>query len=170
MKVLKIKFGMSGEKVDAFGIRFYGNIDSEVKHLCSIGEMFSDPDISPLIKDKRITLWFTFEKIRPYNKVSNLLSELTARLREEGYTIMISSLDELVDTTSLEYNGKPESRFPASERMHGHNATGGFSVTAEKTDAKLKFSMEEIETIQELAINFGRIVYGRSLKKVNIIN
>jgi hypothetical protein len=168
MKVLKIKFGMSGDKADAFGMRFYGDIDNKAKHLGSIGEMLSGPDMSPMIKNKRMTLWFTFEKICPYIKVSHLLSELMTGLRKEGHTILTSSIDKLVDTTSLEYEGTPESRFPASERMHGYNAAGGFSVTAEKTDSKSKFSIKEIETIQELAIIFGRRVYGRSLKKVDI--
>lgn len=170
MKVLKMKFGMSGEKVNAFGIRFYGDIDNEVKHLGSISEILSDPDVSDMIKHKRITLWFTLENIYPYGEVLNLIGELKAGLREEEYEIMVSSLDDLVDTTSLEYASKPESRFPASDRMHGYNATSGFSVTAEKTDAESKFSIEEIETIQELAVKFGRLVYGRFLKKVDKIN
>jgi hypothetical protein len=165
MKVLKMKFGISGDKTDAFGIRFYGDIDDRAKILGSIGEMFSDPDMSPMVKHRRITLWFTFEKIYPYAKVSNFLGDLTAGLKRAGYTILNSSVDELVDTTSQEFEGTPESKFPPSERMHSYNAAGGFSVTAEKTDSKLKFTVEEIETIQELAIIFGRRVYGRSLRK-----
>jgi hypothetical protein len=166
MKVLKTKFGMSGEKVDSFGIRFYGDIDNTAKHLGHIGEMFSDPDMSPMIKHQRITLWFTFEKIRPYERGSNLLGELINRLRKEGHTIIVSSIDELVDTTLPEYEGTPESTFPAADRMHGYNATGGFSVTAEKENTEAKFSLKEIETIRELAIKFGRIVFGRSLKRL----
>jgi len=166
MKVLKMKFGMSGEKANAFGIRFYGDIGSEAKHLGRMGEMFSDPDMSPAIRHQRITLWFTFEKIRPYEKGSNLLNELITRLREVGYASIISSIDELADTTAPEYAGRPESKFPASERMHGYNATGGFSVTAEKKDSEAKFSIKEIETIQKVAMKFSRIVYGESLKKL----
>jgi hypothetical protein len=166
MKVLKMKFGMSGDKVDTHGVRFCGEFDSKVKHLGGISEMISDPDVSPMIKHKRVTFWFIFEKIYPYKKIINFLSQLMVRLRGEGYTIIVSSLDDLVDTTSPEYEGKPESKFPAPDRIHGYNAAGGFSVTAEKIDAKLKFSIEEIETIQELAIKFGHTVYGRSLNKV----
>jgi len=44
MRVLKIKFGASGEEVDAFGIRFYGDIDRKIAHLGHVGEMFSAPD------------------------------------------------------------------------------------------------------------------------------
>ena len=165
MKVLKIKFGTSGDKADAFGIRFYGDMDNRAKNLGRMGEMFSDPDIPLMIKNKRITLWFTFEKIRPYGKISNLLGELMARFKKEKYTILTSSIDELVDTQSPDYEGTPESKFPAADRMHGYNAGGGFSVTAEKTDAQSKFSIEEIETVQELAVIFGRKVYGRSLKR-----
>jgi hypothetical protein len=165
MKVMKIKFGASGDKVDAYGIRFYGNVDSEGEKLGRISEMFSDMDAPSTIKNKRITLWFAFEKIRSYDKTSNLLDELVARLREEGYEIIFSSIDDLVDTTSLEYQNSPESNFPASKRIHGCNATGGFSVTAEKRDDKLKFSLEEVEAIQKLARKFGRIVYGKILIK-----
>jgi hypothetical protein len=166
MKVLKMNFGAKGEKVDGFGIRFYGDIGSEVRHLGRIGEMFSDADMSHMISHKRITIWFTFERIRPYEKGSNLLSELITRLREVGYKSIISSIDELADTTTPEYKGRPESKFPAAERMHGYNATGGFSVTAEKKDTEPKYSVKEIETIQKLAMKFSRIVYGEPLKKL----
>ena len=166
--VLKMKYGMNGEKVDAFGIRFYGDIDKEAGRLGKVSTMMSDPDMPSMITKKRITLWFTLEKIRPCKDVSDLLSKLMARLKGNGYEIMISSLDDLVDTSSAEYAGKPERKFPAYERMiHGYNATGGFSVTAEKTDPALKISMAEIETIQKMAIEFGRMVYNRSLKKVD---
>ena len=102
MNVLKIKFGMSGEKVDAFGIRFYGYFDSKIEHLGSISKIFSDPDVSPIIQYKRITLWFTLENIRSYNEVSDLLNGLMVILKKEGYAIVISSLDKLFDATSLE--------------------------------------------------------------------
>ena len=157
---------MSGEKVDAFGIRFYGDFESKIEHLGSFSEILSDPDLPPITKHKRITFWFTLENIRTYSKVSSHLSELTSILRKEGYAIMISSLDGLVDTTSPEYANKPESNFPVIDRMHGCNAASGFSITAEKTDAKPKFSLKEIEAIQELTAKFGKIVYGRALKKV----
>ena len=162
---MKIKFGASGDKVDAFGIRFYGDVDSEGKQLGRISELFSDPDAPPMIKNKRITLWFTFEKIRSYGKTSNILDQLVAGLKEEGYEIIVSSMDDLVDTASLEYKGTPESRFPDSKRTHGYNAAGGFSVTAEKRDNKSKFFLEEIEAVQKLAKKLGRIVYGKSLLK-----
>lgn len=168
MIVLKMKYGMNGEKVDAFGIRIYGNIDGNAGSLGKISKIQSDPEMPSRIENKRVTLWFSFEKIRPCKDVSNLLSESMARLKGKGYEIMISSLDDLVDTTSPEYAGKPESRFPAYERMiHGYNATSGFSVTAEKKDPKPKTSMAEIETIQRMATEFGQMVYGRSLKKVD---
>jgi hypothetical protein len=49
--------------------------------------------------------------------------------------------------------------------MHGYNATGGFSVTAEMNDEKPSFSRDEIEAVQGLAIKFGEIVYGKILIK-----
>jgi hypothetical protein len=164
MKILKIKLWRGANKADALGMRFYGDIDEQAKHLGSMGEMFLAPDMLPMIKYRRITIWFTFEKICPYNDVSDLLIELTARLNKAGYAIVTSSIDALADTSSLEYEGMPESRFPDSERMHGYNAAGGFSVTAEKADSQAFFSLEEIEAVQELAIIFGRQVYGQAFK------
>jgi len=165
MKILKIKLWRGMNKADALGMRFYGDIDDKAKHLGSMSEMFLEPDMLPMIKYRRITIWFTFEKICPYNDVSDLLSELMARLSKEGYAIVTSSIDALADTSSPEYEGMPERRFPDSERMHGYNAAGGFSVTAEKADSNSFFSLEEIETIQEMAIIFGRQVYGRSFRE-----
>ena len=168
MFVLKMKYGMNGEKVDAFGIRFYGDIDKDAGHLGKISQMLSDPDMPSMIKNKRVTLWFTLEKIRPCKDVSDFLGKLIARLKGLGYEIMISSLDDLVDTKSPGYSDQPESEFPAYERkIHGYNATGGFSVTAEKKDADSRISMIEIERIQKLAMEFSQMVYNRSLKKID---
>jgi len=164
MKVLKMKFGMSGEKVDAMGIRFYGKIDRELEHLGSISEMLSDPDVSPMIKNKRVTLWFTLEQIRPYNQVLNLLGELIAMLKREKCTIINSSIDGLVDAP--EYTKKLEGKFAVNGILRGYNAAGGFSVTAEKNDSNLKFSLEEVEKIKNLSTEFGQIVYCCSLKRL----
>lgn len=166
MKVMKIKFGKSGDKVDAFGMRFYGEIDGEGEKFGRVSEMFSDSDAPGVIKNKRITIWFTFEKIRPYEKASSLLDSLVDGLRAEQYDIVFSSIDDLVDTTSPDYQGKPEGRFPVSQRIHGYNATGGFSVTAEKRDEKKVFSVDEVESIQTFIKKFGRIVFGKSLVKL----
>lgn len=167
MRVLKMKFGANGEKVDAFGIRFYGNIDRPSEKLGTISEILSAADDLSGIRNKRITIWFMLERIRPYEKVSDLLFMLVNVLKKEGYEIVFSSVDELVDTSSPEYADKPESEFPASDRMHGYNATRGFSVTAEKGDAGAKFSVSEIKAIRDLTQSFGRIVYGRSLTDVS---
>ena len=166
MFVLKMKYGMNGEQVDAFGLRFYGEIDKDAERLGKISQMLSDPDMPSMIKNKRVTIWFTLEKIRPCKEVSDLLNNLVSRLKAYGYEIMISSLDDLVDTKSPEYSGQPESAFPAYERMiHGYNATGGFSVTAEKKDAAARISMMEVEKIQKMAVDFSWLVYNRALKR-----
>ncbi|MDD3250674.1 MAG: hypothetical protein PHF23_09980, partial [Smithellaceae bacterium] len=128
----------------------------------------TDPDAPPMTTHQRVTLWFMFEKIRPYDKVSRMLDHLSAGLKNRGYTIKISSFDGLVDTTSPEYDNKPERRFPASRRMHGCNAATGFSVTAEKTDGKLKFSSKEIFSIKEVAVQLGQEIYGRPLKMISL--
>jgi len=95
-----------------------------------------------------------------------LLDALKLQLRKEGYTIIVSALDELVDTTLPEYANRPESSFPPPDRMHCYNAASSFSVTAEKKDNLSKYSLEEIETLQVMAIKFGVTVYGRSLKRI----
>ena len=159
---------MSGENVDAFGIRFYGDFDSRIGHDGSFSEIFSDPDAPPVAEHERITLWFIFEKIRPYDKVSDLIRQISAALKKKGYMIKVSSVDGLVDTTSQTYSNKPERHFPASYRMHGCNAATGFSITAEKVDAKLKFTVKEIVSIKELAVKFGQNIYGRTLKMVDV--
>ncbi len=166
MKVLKLNFGQRGNKVDAFGMRIYGDIDSEVGLIGSISEMVFDPDVPPMIQRKRITLWFNLEKLRPYKEISDMLDALKLQLRREGYTIIVSALDELVDTTLPEYANRPESSFPPPDRMHCYNAASSFSVTAEKKDNLSKYSLEEIETLQVMAIKFGVIVFGRSLKRI----
>ncbi|HOE22072.1 MAG TPA: hypothetical protein PLE15_06605 [Smithellaceae bacterium] len=168
MQVLKFKFGASGDRVDAFGIRFFGDFDGRVGHGGTFSEILTDPDIPPMTTHQRVTLWFMFEKIRPYDKVARMLDHLTEGLKKRGYTIKLSSLDGLVDTTSPEYDSKPERRFPASRRMHGCNAATGFSVTAEKTDAKLKFSSKEISSVKEVAVQLGQEIYGRPLKMVSL--
>ncbi|OPY88148.1 MAG: hypothetical protein A4E71_00687 [Smithella sp. PtaU1.Bin162] len=166
MKVLKMKFGGSGEKVDAFGIRFYGDMDQKSEKLGTISEIRSSADDSSALKHKRITLWFIMERIRPYEKISDLLAMLVKILKKERYEIVFSSVDELVDTSAAEYADKPESEFPPSDRMHGYNASRGFSVTAEKNDDATKFSIEEIRTIRDLAVNFGWVVYKRPLAHI----
>jgi hypothetical protein len=163
MQILKFKFGANGEGVDAFGIRFFGDFDGRMGQGGTFSEIFSDPDNPPLTTNQRVTMWFMFEKVRPYDRISRRLDQLSAGLIKRGYAIKISSLDGLVDTTSPEYADKPERHFRASCKMHGCNAATGFSVTAEKTDAKLKFSSKEIEAIKELAINLGHGIYGKSL-------
>jgi hypothetical protein len=51
--------------------------------------------------------------------------------------------------------------------MHGCNAASGFSISAEKIDAKLKFTVKEIVSVRELAVKFGQSIYGRTLKMVD---
>jgi len=170
MRVFKIKFGMSGDNVDAFGLRFYGDFAEGTGGGGSFSEIFSDPDIPPLSEHKRITIWFIFEKIKPYEKVSDLLRELTSLLKTKGYAPKVSSIDGLVDTTSRDYNDKPERSYAKSYRIHGCNAANGFSITAENTDAKPIFTQKDISVIQELTVAFGRKVYGRTLKMVDVKN
>lgn len=146
MIVLKIKYGENGDKVDAFGIRFYGDMDKKAKSLGKISDIQSDTDTPSVMKNRRITLWFAFQSIRPCKDVSNLLNALILKLKENGYETLISSLDDLIDTTAPEYAGTPESRFPPYERMiHGYNATNGFSVTAEKDDANRRYQLLKLK-------------------------
>jgi hypothetical protein len=168
MEVLKIKFGMNENNIDAHGIRLYGSIDNKTKQFTGISELIPDPDVLPMIQHKRVTLWFTFENIRPYTAVMDLINELEIGLKQRAYTIIASSLNDLVDTTSGEYKGRPESNFPVPYKTRGYNAARGFSITAEKVDEEMKFSIIEIEKIKEFAVKFGYIVYGRYLSNTEM--
>jgi hypothetical protein len=167
MKILKMKFGESGDNVDAHGIRFFGDFENEAYRLSQISEMISSNDIAPPTEQKKLTLWFIFKRILPYKSVAGLLDMLILRLQSEGYTIVVSFVEHLADTTSPEYKYRSENKFPTSDRMHGYNAAGGFSVTAEKKGAGTQFSVEEIESMQKLAMDHAQIVYGHTLKTVN---
>ena len=163
-----MNFEMNEKNIDGQGIRFYGSIDNKAKQFTGISELIPDPDVLPMIQHKRVTLWFTFENIRPYTAIMDLIYELEIGLKQRAYTIIASSLDNLVDTTSYEYEGRPERNFPVPDVTRGYNAARGFSITAEKMDAEMKFSIIEIENIKEFAVKFGYIVYGRSLSNIEM--
>jgi|GEM_PF-3511874 len=84
MQVLKFKFGHGGDRVDAFGLRFFGNFDSRTANGGTFSEILSDPDVAPMTTHPRVTLWFMFEKIRPYDNVSRMLDQLSAILKKKG--------------------------------------------------------------------------------------
>jgi hypothetical protein len=163
MKLLKMKFGTIGDNVDAHGIKFFGDFETEAHHFGKISEMLSSHENAPIAENKRVTLWFTFKKIHAYKSVEQMLDKLIIGLRTEGYTATVSSVEDLVDTTSPEYEGRPESKFPLSDRMHGYNAACGFSVTAVKKGGGAKFSVKEIKSIQKLAMDRAEKIYGRKL-------
>lgn len=163
-----MKFGEPGDNVDAFGIRFYGDFDGKVGEDGSFSEIISDPDTDPITEHQRITLWFMFEKVRPYDQVSDFIRQLSDTLNKKGYATKVSSVDGLVDTTSQDYFHKPERNYPASYRMHRCNAANGFSVTTERTDAKLKFNVSEVVSIAETAVRLGHIIYGKNLKMAKV--
>ncbi len=168
MKVFKMKFGESGDNVNAFGIRFYGEFDSKVGQDGSFSEIIYDPDTPSFTEHQRITLWFIFAKIRPYEQVSDFIRQLADTLQKKSYATKTSSVDGLVDTRSKDYINKPERNFPASYRMHRCNAATGFSVTAERTDDTLKFTLTEVVSIAETAVRLGRAIYGKNLKMVKV--
>ena len=163
MKVFKIKFGKSGENADAFGIRFLGDFDGKVGRDGSFSVIISAPDSAPLITHQRITIWFTFERIRPYDEVSGFIRRLSELLKEKDYIVKYSFIDGLFNTTLLDDANQPEY---LSDRKNNYNAAAGFSVTAEKQSAKLKFTINEIVSVGEAAAKLGRKIYGRNLERV----
>ena len=165
MKVFKIKFGKSGEKADAFGIRFLGDFDGKMGQNGSFSEIISPPDSAPLITHQRITIWFTFERIRPYDTVSGFVRELSELLKEKDYIIKYSFIDGLFNTTLLDDANPPEG---FSDPRDPGNAATGFSVTAEKHSAKLKFTVNEIVSVSEAAAKLSRTIYGRNLERVRV--
>lgn len=164
MKVFKMKFSEADNHLDAIGIRFYGDFDGHMGQDGSFSEILSDFDADPLTEHPRITLWFIFEKIRPYDQVSDFLFQLSDALEKKNYKTKFSSVDGLVDTTSGDYRNKPERNFPPSDRMHRCNAANGFSVTAERTDQALRFTVTEVAAIAETALRLGHAIYGKNLK------
>jgi len=84
MNVLKLSFGATGKKTDSYGMRFYGHIDSRLGLIGDLSEMIPDPDVPPMIKRKRVTLWFNYEKIQPYKEISNLLDNLKLQQGMKG--------------------------------------------------------------------------------------
>jgi len=165
MKVFKIKFGKSGENADAFGIRFLGDFDGKVGQNGSFSEIISAPDSTPLITHQRITIWFTFERIRPYDSVSGFVRQLSELLKEKDYIIKYSFIDGLLNTTLLDDANQPEG---ISDQRDPSDAASGFSVTAEKQSTKLKFTVNEIVSVSEAAAKLGRTIYGRNLERVRI--
>jgi len=165
MKVFKVKFGRSGENADAFGIRFLGDFDGKVGQKGSFSEIISAPGAAPMITHQRITIWFTFEKIRPYDDVTGFIRRLTELLKEKDYIVKYSFIDGLLNTTLLDDANQTKG---LSDQREPDNAASGFSVTAEKHSAKLKFTVNEIVSVSEAAAKLGRTIYGRNLERVSV--
>ncbi|HRS82332.1 MAG TPA: hypothetical protein P5238_02520 [Smithellaceae bacterium] len=165
MKVFKIKFGKSGEAADAFGIRFLGDFDDKVGQGGSFSVIISSPDSAPLVTHQRITIWFTFEKIRPYDDVTGFIRRLTELLKEKDYIVKYSFIDGLFNTTLLDRTNPAQK---LSEQKDADDAAAGFSVTAEKQSARLKFTVDEIVSVSEVAAKLGRTIYGRNLERVRV--
>lgn len=163
MKVFKIKFGMSGENADAFGIRFLGDFEGRIGQNGSFSEIIAAPDSAPLITQQRVSIWFTFEKVRPCDDISGFIRRLTELLQEKDYLVKYSFIDGLYSTTLLE---DASSSPGLSDRKDSGGAASGFSVTAEKQNAKLKFTVEEIVSVSEAAAKVGRTLYGKALERV----
>lgn len=165
MKVFKIKFGKSGENADAFGIRFLGDFDGKVGRDGSFSVIISAPDSAPLITHQRITIWFTFEKIRPYDAVTGFIRRLTELLQEKDYIVKYSFIDGLFNTILLD-DANPAQKL--SGRKDAEDVAAGFSVTAEKQSAKLKFSINEITSVSETAAKLGCTIYGKNLERIKV--
>jgi len=165
MKVFKIKFGKSGEKADAFGIRFLGDFEGKVGRNGSFSEIIPAADSAPMIMHQRITIWFTFERVRPFDTVSGFVRQLTELLKEKDYIVKYSFIDGLFNTTVM---NDPNPTEGLSDQKVPGNAAAGFSVTAEKQSAKLKFTANEIVSVGEAAAKLGLKIYGRKLERVSV--
>lgn len=168
----EIRFGgISGE----FGVIFYGDTNHPAAGYAMAADTAEIPDQAVLADHQKLRFWFRFgvrpqSVVRPYGEVCQLADELAAKLEAVGwaaapaiedYPDTRSSVDDLVDTDSFEYWGKPEAEFPRQPSAHGYNAAGGFTLVAEKLGTQPVFSADEIEAIRQLALECGRQVYGR---------
>jgi hypothetical protein len=112
-----------------------------------------------------VSYWFRFADIRPYGKVTELAEKIAGILKEKGWTIKKTFIENLADTDAPSYWGKPESKFPREPQAHGYNAAGGFNLIAEKPGTKPVLTQEEAIEVQRLAIIFSDIVFGRQLNR-----
>jgi hypothetical protein len=172
--VLKIKFGetikSSGniELMDSYGLRLYGYFPEEMQLLFNIG-LLSEPMVeygSSLTDCQHITFWFQYHNLLPIGQILSVSDKIDTKLGELSYVKVRSSLDNLVDATKPSYKDKPEGQFPAEPSRCGYNAAKGFSVAVEKPGTTAAFSIDDIDSIQQMAIEFGRIVFGRPLEAI----
>lgn len=176
-KSFDIAFGGPYGK-DTHGIWLYGDVNHPDAGWSMEVAQAEVADKACLSDHQKILFWFRFEKIRPYGTVVKLYLQITTRLKEagwqvasalEGYPDTGSSVDNLVDTDSPEYWGKPEANWPREPNAEGYNAAGGLSVVVEKPATEPEFTLDEIEMMQNLAKEFGQIAYGRQLEEVKIL-
>lgn len=174
-----IRFGgISGE----YGVILYGDADHWAAGYAVDAAMAEIPDQACLSDHQKLCFWFRFgvrpqSVVRQYGEVCQLADELTAKLEAVGWTAAPaiddypdtgSSVDDLVNTDSWEYWGKPEAEFPCQPSAHGYNAAGGFTLVVEKLGTQPIFSADELEAIRRLAIECGQQVYGSAPKEADL--
>lgn len=172
--VLKIKFGeavKSSEGIDlmdSYGLRLYGFFPEEMQLLFNIG-LLSESVVefgSSLTDCQHITFWFQYHNLLPVGQIISVSDKIDSRLGELNYVKVRSSLDNLVDTTKSSYKDRPEGQFPSYPNRCGYNAAKGFSVAVEKPGTTATFTIDDIDAVQQMAIEFGQIVFGRQLSEI----
>lgn len=172
--VLKIKFGEAvkssenSEQMDSYGLRLYGYFPEEMELLFNISSL-SESVVeygSSLTDCQHVSFWFQYHELLPIGQIMSISNQIEAMLAERGYTKVRFSLDNLVDTSNPSYKDRPEGQFPSEPNRCGYNAARGFSVVVEKPGTTADFTIDEIDSIQEMAIEFGCVVFGRPLEAI----
>ena len=161
--------GKYGE--DQFGVCLYGDANHPAAGWAMEAATAEHPAQAALSDHQKLSFWFRFADIRPYGQVRDLFDKVVELLEQAGWKMAPaieglpdtgSSIGRLVDTTwGPEY--RDETEFPPEPSSHGYNAAKEFVVVVERKGTRPEFSPEEIETIQGLARQAGRMVFGREL-------
>jgi hypothetical protein len=102
----------------------------------------------------------------PYGRIMYFTDTIVAKLEEKGYVKIRCSVDNLMSTTPQSGKDRQEEMSFRDHQGYPYNAAGGFSVVVEKPGTTAEFTIEEIDAVQQLAIDFGYIIFGRQFEAI----
>lgn len=95
--------------------------------------------------------------------MTELASNIANILKDKGWQIKETFIEDLADTNTSPYWDKPENKFPREPQAHGYNAAKGFNLMAEKSEKKPVFTQDEVTEVKKLIVLFSDIVFGHQL-------
>jgi hypothetical protein len=150
------------EQVDTHQVRLCGNIPRDVTLSNRLNVAHRSQELDT-VQHRRLTILFTVKKPRPYHVMSRFLDVLLAKLERNGFSILFSSLDGLVNISEYtRYSGteRYDSIVSAIDKLRGFNAAGGFSVTAEMSNGSIRFTASEVNAVKSIIREMDILVYG----------